>query len=345
MTTLETQIRQLAEIADEAMPWIAPDEIQSPVADSVVPPLSDEPGRPVRRVVVVALTFAAALILVGGVALLTPFSGASEPTDEPTTTTEPPNTTVSVPPELAETLRLLDDTLADAPVYHALFGTEITTQLRFLQGYLQDVARSSFSPQPVFDTSSLGVELTLIELRPSTLSSLPGADAYPFVAGAQLEGTGHVVISEIGISFKNGKAETQCGLSHAVIYKGILSPGGGGAAGGGCGPHNHDWGETNTPNIVSMGGGWSSLSPIVIAGLPPEASVVATTLADGTRVWQRPHLGMAIFVEPDPECTPSDGSPLCDIEVTVLNAEGVEILRIKSADGDVHPIGFTVTWP
>ena len=60
-------------------------------------------------------------------------------------------------------------------------------------------------------------------------------------------------------------------------------------------------------------------------GLPPQTSVVATTLSDGTGVWQRPISGLVIFD------TPTDLTPA----FTALDADGMEILSVTvGADGD-----------
>lgn len=63
---------------------------------------------------------------------------------------------------------------------------------------------------------------------------------------------------------------------------------------------------------------------IAIGGLPAEASVVATTLADGTQVWQRPIDGMALFADVLDHGT-----------YRVLDADGSQILTIES-----HTSGF-----
>ena len=51
----------------------------------------------------------------------------------------------------------------------------------------------------------------------------------------------------------------------------------------------------------------------IIGGLPPEASIVTATLADGTRLWQRPIAGLALFESPS------------SADFTVLDENGFEI--------------------
>jgi hypothetical protein len=83
----------------------------------------------------------------------------------------------------------------------------------------------------------------------------------------------------------------------------------------------------------------------VVAGLPLDAAVVTTELVDGTRVWQRPVGGMALFVDkvgsiPERflEYNDQDGNYLDDLwalglanPILVLDRAGVEIMRIEDA--------------
>jgi hypothetical protein len=81
----------------------------------------------------------------------------------------------------------------------------------------------------------------------------------------------------------------------------------------------------------------------VVAGLPVDAAVVTFELVDGTRVWQRPSGGMALFIDKagsvpeeyriwhtSEEATPSPPPWLRPAKpLAVLDAEGIEIMRIE----------------
>jgi hypothetical protein len=223
--------------------------------------------------------------------------------------------------------------------------------LEYLDAHIEGLAGTSVWPEPEFDTSTLGAESVLTELPPSALTSVPRTIPFypedndelvveqPLVAGAQLSGTEHAATFFVGIGFKDGDVAPIWRLLYTQSYtQGTVFEEDGGM----------QWREIddqNPPHIILMTGGWSEDFPTVIGGFPTEASVVATTLGDGTRVWQRPISGIAIFLDPSPQCVPSDGTPTCSAEFFVLNANGNEILRLAWADGDLHPLGFTVTRP
>lgn len=84
-----------------------------------------------------------------------------------------------------------------------------------------------------------------------------------------------------------------------------------------------------------------------LAGLPLEAAVVATELADGTPVWQRPVDGMVLIVD-EPGSLPErfrpfyDQDGLTDLEemapanpFAILDAAGNEIMRVEE-NGELH---------
>jgi hypothetical protein len=73
---------------------------------------------------------------------------------------------------------------------------------------------------------------------------------------------------------------------------------------------------------------------VIVAGLPVEAAVVTTQMSDGSTVWQRPLAGMAVLADAVGTWSPNDGFPFGSM--TVLDADGNEILLIEGADGFVH---------
>jgi len=264
-------------------------------------------------------------------------------------------TTVETVPAPPDTFDRLDDALANAPVYH-YYGYEVTAELEYLDAYIEAIARPSAWPKPEFDTSALGDESVLTELPPSALTSVgrfvPSnpedeqfADQFttelPLVAGAQLSGTEYAAVFMIRLEFEDETVSVS--PSWSLLYTPSYVQGTVFSEIGQMG-----WGEVDDqgpPNIILMFGGDNKEIPTVIGGLPPEASVIATTLGDGTRVWQRPISGIAIFPDPSPPCVPFDGPPTCSREFIVLNANGNEILRLTWADQDLYPSGFTVTRP
>ena len=70
--------------------------------------------------------------------------------------------------------------------------------------------------------------------------------------------------------------------------------------------------------------------PLFIGGLPIEASVIATTFDDGSKVWQRPVNGIAIFDNAHKQCVQPTDEIFCDFEFTVFDAQGNEITRLVS---------------
>jgi hypothetical protein len=84
---------------------------------------------------------------------------------------------------------------------------------------------------------------------------------------------------------------------------------------------------------------------VVFGGLPPDASVIATSFIVGTQVWQRPVSGMAIFDDPNRNCAGRTFTG-CEGEYTAFNSNGDEILRIVFGPGDdFEPFGFRVDSP
>jgi hypothetical protein len=362
-TPLLDQIRFYSEALVEDLPS-QPTRTEDGVDSSLLPAATRN-----RAWAVAVAAAVVTVVVLGGVAWLAPLGSDAPPAQEPTVVTTLPEqvtdpepetltdttvstttlTTVAIAPVPPDAFDRLDDALAQAPVYHR-YGYEVTAELEYLDGYIESLAESSLWPKPEFDTSALGVESVLIELPPSALTSVPRTIPslteddqpvieQPLVAGAQLSGTEHAATFFIGIGFKDGTVSPIWRLLFTPSYtQGTVFEEYGGM-------QWHDMDDQDPPHIILMTGGWSEEFPTVIGGLPPEASVVATTLGDGTRVWQRPISGIAIFLDPSPQCVPSDGTPLCSAEFIVLNANGNEILRLTWADGDLHPIGFTVTGP
>ena len=359
---LLTQLAEYGTYCDERQGAVSADD----VTDAVTPlPMPTQPTRPRQGWLIAAAAAAAVmLVLLGGLALLDPFAvDEVAPTNEPVVTTLPEQVTVPEPETLTDTTAStttlttvaiaaappdtfdrLDDALAHAPVYHR-FGYEVTAELEYLDTYIEGLAGPSVWPRPEFDTSALGAESVLIELPPSALTSVSRViGAYPLdeqpvveqplVAGAQLSGTGYTATFSITIGFKDDGAVSP----HWTLVS---------AFEGGAHMQLGRMDDQDPPHIILMGGGWSDDSPTVIGGLPPEASVVATTLGDGTNVWQRPISGIAIFLDPSPQCIdPNPGRITCSAEFMVLDVNGNEILRLQWAgDYDLHPLWYTVTTP
>jgi hypothetical protein len=356
-TPLLDQIRVYSEALVDDLP-----SQPTRTADGVEPSLLPAATRNRRWAVAVAAAVVTVVAL-GAVAWLAPLGSDAPPAQEPTVVTTFPEqvtvpepetltdttvstttlTTVAIAPAPPDTFDRLDDALAHAPVYHR-FGYEVTAELEYLDSYIEGLTGSSVWPKPEFDTSALGAESVLIRLPPSALISVsrvipsyPTDDQpvveQPLVAGAQLSGTEYVATFSITLGFKDGAVSPHWTLLSAFE--------------GGAHMQLGRLDDQDPPHIILMGGGWSEDSPTVIGGLPPEASVVATTLGDGTNVWQRPISGIAIFLDPSPQCIdPNPGRITCSAEFMVLDVNGNEILRLQWAgDYDLHPHGYTVTTP
>jgi hypothetical protein len=276
-----------------------------------------------------------------GVFVTTPTTVASNTTAAPPTSTDT-ETVSSATGAVAETLAMLDIAFEQDEV-HSWYESDIKADLEYVYSYLADATESGRWPEPEFDTSSLGVESVLTEVDPVAFlrtlirgpefMSPPSSDSggvpmVPFVAGAKLEGTTDAVVFTIVLAFKDDIVDVQWRLLSDPWMSQI-------------GPVGPD----DLSNIILVHGSEGGPKPVTIGGLPPEASVIATTFRDGTKVWQRPVSGLAIFDDPDRHCVDMDTAPQeCEGEYTVLNAAGDELLRIVFV-ADPEPFQFRVVWP
>ena len=272
-----------------------------------------------------------------GVFVTTPTTVASNTTAAPPTSTDT-ETVSSATGAVAETLAMLDIAFEQDEL-HDSHGGEIKADLEYVYSYLADVTESGRWPEPEFDTSSLGVESVLTEVDPvaflesdsgyAEFMSPPSSSSgevrmVPFVAVAKLEGTTDPLVFMIVLAFKGDIVDVDWMLFNLQ-------------RGSGDGSLGAD--VLGVPNIILVDD--DGPGPVTIGGLPPEASVIATTFLDGTKVWQRPVSGIAIFDDPDRHC---DTAPQeCEVEYTVLNAAGDELLRIVFVASD--PNGFRVVSP
>jgi len=361
MPEIQTQLSELARYLDAEFPNIELDEILAATKD-------DQPVRPVRGrgpvpgwVYGLVAAFLV-LLLVGVIPFLLDRSDAPPantvvPTtiaeSAPTTLAErQPSTTVSEMVTtvtsnigvVAETLEMLDIALEQEEV-RGIYGGDVRAQLEYVYSYLAGMTGSAGWPEPAFDTSLLGVESVLTEVDPGPslldlVSSPPssgsgGVPMNPFVAAARLEGTTVDAAFGIVLAFKDDIVDVQWRLGSQRQGSRAMS-----------GSQSDRIGIP--PNIIMVQGPRSgSYLPVVIGGLPLEASVVTTTFSDGAKVWQRPFSGMAIFDDPNKQCVPVPEFPVplsCEFEYTVYDADGDEIFRIVS-DPDREPFFFRLDSP
>jgi len=321
MPEIQTQLSELARYLDAEFPNIELDEILAATAD-------DQPVRPVggrRPVPVWVFGLVAAflvLLLVGVIPFL--LGGSDVPpadTVVPTTIAETVITVTSKIGVAAETVEMLDIALEQEEV-RGFYGHDVRAQLEYVSSYLTGIAESAGWPEPAFDTSQLGVESVLIEVDPprriaAGLSNPPssnsgGVPMNPFIAAAQLEGTTSSAVFTIVLAFKDDIVDVQWRLSSQT-----------------GGSQRNEIGLP--PNIIIVHGHRPDQDgPAVIGGLPLEASVITTTFSDGTKVWQRPISGIAIFHDPNKQCVGGDEDHFCEFEYTGFDADGDEIFRIVS---------------
>ena len=205
-------------------------------------------------------------------------------------------------------------------------GGDVRAQLEYVESYLTGMTGFAGWPEPAFDTSLLGVESVLIEVDPDArflnfVLGPPSASSgrglmTPFVVGAGLEGTTIDAVFGIVLAFNDDIVDVEWRLASQSSYF-------------------SQWNAIDLPpNVIIVHGPRSGLdAPATIGGLPLEASVITTTFSDGTKVWQRPISGIAIFDDPNKQCVPVSDHPLplsCEFEYTVLDADGDEIFRIVS---------------
>ena len=156
----------------------------------------------------------------------------------------------------------------------------------------------------------------------------PRAGVVPFIGGARVPESDELWVYGIVLDFHDGVVDVRWRL---------LSEDGASYNFGPRGP-TEEW----TNNILLVNGTDNPSEPVTIAGLPPEASVVSTTFADGTAIWQRPANGIVIFNDPERRCVTGQDAEACEGEFLVLDEAGQELMRITFIPVDDFPWGFRV---
>lgn len=359
---LVTQLREYGEYQHEMRQPVTVEDLERLVDHRMVPKRPSRPNGPFIAIAVLV----GVLLLVGGAAFLFSGSGGEQPADSVVLTTPPesapttavdstPTTAVTVPETpttiaesatsingvIAETLEMLDIALEQEEVRNS-HGLDVRAQLDYVYSYLTGMAGSAGWPEPAVDTSLLGVESVLREVDPDArlldaVSHRPSAGSggvvvNPFVAAAGLEGTTINAAFGIVLAFKDDIVDIQWRLATGLQRSSALAI--------------SQWDAIDLPpTIIMVHGPRSGVDePAFIGGLPLEASVVTTTFSDGTKVWQRPISGIAIFEDPNKQCVGVSEFDSCAFEYTVLDADGDEIFRIVS-DPDHEPFGFRLDSP
>ncbi len=216
-------------------------------------------------------------------------------------------------PQLEQRDQFLDVWTSDA--YYQQLADEYVGAMSELQG----------PPEPTFDTADLGVEQILVDRRTveavdeallpfHTIDGvlIPPADQRMWLGVARLEAAGATAAWSLIEHPENPNAAPLLSLSI-----GTSGSGSGGFEFPGFPPHF----------IIAIRDG-DRHSVATVGGLPPHTSVVATTLSDGTRIWQRPISGLVIF-DTFPDVAPT---------FTVLDADGQEILSVVVGADNLYQI-------
>ncbi len=209
-------------------------------------------------------------------------------------------------------------------------GFDITDILLFVAEYIEAIEQGT--PEPLFDTTSLGVEEVLVSTEPRATQggSTPSPDSERpaeqlTLWAVELEGAD--VSAQFG-AFLEYPAEGETPEYEANIEFGLnLSPGSSQGSDGFQPPES-----LGLLLVSDVGKGFAT----GIAGLPPQAAVVAAVYGDGTRVWQRPLFGMALFNDATRVCQeePVEGQGCAPMEISVLDESGTELLRIVTPASD-----------
>ncbi len=207
--------------------------------------------------------------------------------------------------------------------------TALEVETAFVEGYIAAALERTSPPALEFDPNALGVEQSLI--GPVTEVDGGTCDRDTCVVVVETEVDGNVVVAGLsdGLVLDVSGGGTGFSATHLMID---------GFGRGGAIAELDAYTELNAP-----------IGPrrlYVAAGLPLDAAVVTLELADGTRVWQRPVGGMALFVDkfgsmperfrdyyddggavdPDELDELGPAKPLI-----VLDRNGAEIMRIEDA--------------
>ena len=203
-------------------------------------------------------------------------------------------------------------------------GDDITRELTYIDGYVK--ALDSGTPDPRFDTEPLGTEQVLIALGASVEEGasvpLPGSVEVweqPILAAVGLPDSDAIAQFGVYLEFESDSETPEwVDLEWGLDVVGVGPP-------IGMGIDHFD-----PPDWASLLLVLDLQQIIVFGGLPPEAAVVTTTFEDGARVWQRPISGLALFTHTARVCElePTGGEACSRLEFIVLDASGVEMLRI-----------------
>lgn len=219
----------------------------------------------------------------------------------------------------------------------AEYGMEAITILEvdgvFLEGYI-DAALDRTSPVDLeFDPTALGKEQPLTGLVTEVVGNVCGRDQCDVVVETEVDGS--VVVA--GLQYMSGQLSIEVGGGGMGFSANDLMVDGFGRGG-----------------AIAVLNGFTEFDAVIgprrlyaVAGLPLDAAVVTIELVDGTRVWQRPLGGMALFVDkvgsiPERfrdyyDKDDYDGSDLAELSVVkplfVLDRAGAEIMRIEGTGG------------
>jgi len=241
-----------------------------------------------RRGIAIALvSFAAVLALGAGLLLvgvgLGPDDNAVNPTEPSTTaptTTAPPNTTTSVPTTTAPPQLVYPD--------HEVTLIETPPVIQAIPS----------GPPPAFETSGLGVEVSLIPFETLTLDQLALEENefsladQPIIALGDRDGllafripvimSGEVVTCDWGVGWTKWNIESGQPAPLGTCSGGNTTPPGGGI-------------QAEPDVTVRMRQSHPWITQVFWSSLPSDVSVVQITV-NGTRQWQRPIGGVAVFI-------------------------------------------------
>lgn len=277
----------------------------------------------------------AVLVLVAGVVPFILMGGEPPAADSSASTTlaDAPATVTTEAPTTTEPTLVTDPTDTSGvfgfppgvPIRDK-YGFDITDTLISIAEYRDAIEGGA--PAPLFDTAALGVEeiLTPTESWLAEGGSTPspnsdGATQQLILWTVSLEGTD--VLGQFG-AFLGLPADTETSDFDANIEFGFnVSPG-----------LSQGRDALLPPDSLGLllvsdsGRGFAT----GIAGLPTQAAVVTAEYGDGTRVWQRPLFGMALFSNTTRVCQvePVEGQGCAPMEISILDQSGAELFTIRT---------------
>lgn len=336
------QLRELAEYQRATRRPVEIEELE--LADASARKV--RPKRPLSGPLVALAVALAVLLVFVGLSLLVNTPGNDPVEPEPSSTTTSIDADSPEPPAnpLRETLTTLETVLGRDAVLGSE-GYDVKVELEYIYQYLS--AEDPW-PEPRFDVSALGEELILREatvddefltsfasepgfLSPPYSDGTPEEGTVPLLVGAQLEGTSDALVFAIVFRFQEEVVDVRWRMA---FRDGTLNFGPRGPT--------EDW----PGHIILVSGADRPDVPIGIGGLPIGASVVTTTYADGTSVWQRPASGIVVFDDPGRSCITEEDAEACEGEYVVLDVAGGELMRIVLVPiDDLPPFGFRVDRP